>query len=144
MLIGEYTHTVDEKRRVSLPAKFRKSLGKTVVVTHGLDGSLFIYALPEWQRIMEKLSELSIGQSDSRAFNRFMLAGAQDVSVDSLGRILIPDYLASYAKIEDSAVLIGVSDRVEVWNPATWQAYKAQTISQADRMAEKLGDLGAL
>ncbi len=142
MLIGEYNHTIDGKRRLSMPAKFRKALGKQVVVTHGLDQSLFVFATNEWQRIVEKLSTLSMGSSDSRAFNRFLLAGAVDLEIDSLGRILLPDYLATFAGLDTKAVLIGVHDRVEIWNEERWQTYKKRIESDADVMAEKLGELG--
>jgi len=76
MLIGEYTHTIDDKKRVSIPAKFRKELGKQIVITHGLDNCLWIYPTKRWQEVAEKLSRLSLGQADTRSFNRFMLAGA--------------------------------------------------------------------
>lgn len=142
MLIGEYNHTLDDKRRVSLPAKFRKALGKQVVVTHGLDSCLFIFSSRQWETILEKLSTLSMGQADSRAFNRFLLSGAVDLEVDSLGRILIPDYLAKFADLQGKAILIGVSDRVEMWNESNWAAYKERIEKEADVMAEKLGDLG--
>jgi len=144
MLIGEYIHSIDDKRRMSLPAKFRKALGKKVVVTHGLDSCLFVFSLTQWERILDKLGSLSMGQSDSRAFNRFLLAGAVDVEIDSLGRILLPDYLTKFAKLSKSAVLIGVHDRVEVWNETNWKAYKKRIESSADVMAEKLGELGVL
>ena len=147
MLIGEYIHTIDDKRRMSLPAKFRKALGKKVVVTHGLDSCLFVFSLSEWEKILEKLGDLSMGQSDSRAFSRFLLSGAQDMSVDSLGRILIPEYLSDFAGLTSKggkAVLIGVHDRIEVWNEKNWTAYKKRLSKDADGMAEKLGALGVI
>ena len=144
MLIGEYTHKLDGKRRLSLPAKFRQKLGKKVVVTHGLDSCLFVFSEHQWETILMKLSELSMGQSDSRAFNRFLLAGATDVEIDSLGRILIPDYLAQFAQVQATAVLIGVQDRVEVWNEKNWKTYKQRVEKQADKVAQKLGELGVL
>jgi MraZ protein len=144
MLIGEYNHTLDGKRRMSLPAKFRKDLGKQVVVTYGLDTCLFVFSKTQWEGILGKLSGLSMGQSDSRAFNRFLLAGATDIDIDSLGRILIPEYLAEFAQISTNAVVIGVSDRVELWNEAHWSTYKTRIGKQADVMAEKLGELGVL
>lgn len=144
MLIGEYIHTLDNKRRLSLPAKFRKALGKQVVVTRGLDQSLFVFSTRQWESVVSKLGTLSMGQSESRAFNRFLLAGANEAEVDSLGRILLPEYLAEFASLKEKAVLIGVSDRVEVWNEKNWTAYKNKTLKEADLMAEKLGELGVL
>ena len=143
MLIGEYTHTVDEKKRISLPSKFRKEIGKKVVVTHGLDNCLFMYPIKEWQKISAKLSELGMGQADTRGFNRFMLAGAIEIEVDSIGRILIPDFLRNFAKLEEKVVFAGVHNRIEIWNDKRWSEYKEKIEKQADMMAEKLGQIGA-
>ncbi len=144
MLIGEYTHTIDDKKRISLPAKFRKEVGKAVVITHGLDNCLFLYSLAEWEKIAEKLGSLGMGQADTRGFNRFMLAGAVEVDVDSLGRILIPDFLQSFAELSEKVVFTGVHNRIEIWNDKLWDAYKKRIEKQADKLAEKLGDIGAL
>lgn len=144
MLIGEYTHTIDDKKRISLPIKFRKELGKKIVVTHGLDNCLFVYTLKEWQKISEKISELGMGQADKRGFNRFMLAGATLVDVDSIGRILIPEYLRDFAEVKEKVVFTGVYSRVEIWNEKRWIEYKQKVIKNADMMAEKLGDIGAI
>ena len=122
MLIGEYTHNLDEKKRISLPSKFRKELGKTVVVTHGLDNCLFLYPMKEWSKIAEKIGGLSMGQADTRGFNRFMLAGASEIDVDSAGRILVPDHLKSFAGLSGKVVFAGVHSRVEIWNDSAWQA----------------------
>ena len=144
MLIGEYTHTVDEKNRVSLPVKFRKEIGKKVVVTHGLDNCIFLYSMSEWNSVAEKLGGLGIGQSDTRGFNRFMLAGAVEIEVDSIGRILIPDFLKKFADLKDKVVFTGVHSRVEIWNSGRWIDYKSRIEKQADKLAEKLGEIGAL
>ena len=144
MLIGEYTHTIDDKKRISLPIKFRKELGKKIVVTHGLDNCLFVYTLKEWEKISEKISELGMGQADKRGFNRFMLAGASLVDVDSIGRILIPEHLRDFAEVKEKVVFTGVYNRVEIWNEKRWSEYKQKVIKNADMMAEKLGDIGAI
>lgn len=144
MLIGEYTHTIDDKKRISLPIKFRKELGKKIVVTHGLDNCLFVYTLKEWEKISEKISELGMGQADKRGFNRFMLAGATLVDVDSIGRILIPEHLRDFAEVKEKVVFTGVYSRVEIWNEKRWSEYKQKVIKNADMMAEKLGDIGAI
>ncbi|MES2436833.1 MAG: division/cell wall cluster transcriptional repressor MraZ [Patescibacteria group bacterium] len=144
MLIGEYTHSIDDKNRMSLPAKFRKEVGKKVVLTHGLDNCLFIYPLKEWEKIAEKLSGLSMGQADTRGFNRFMLAGAAEVDVDAVGRMLIPEHLANFAKLEGKVVCAGVHNRIELWNETTWMDYKKRISAQADQLAEKLGEIGVL
>lgn len=145
MLIGEYTHTLDEKKRISLPSKFRKELGKKVVVTHGLDNCLFLYPLKEWEKISEKLGNLSIGQADTRGFNRIMLAGAVELDVDAIGRVLIPEFLREFADMkEGKAVFAGVHSRVEVWDESRWKAYKTKVLKQADQLAEKLGEIGVI
>ncbi len=144
MLIGEYTHTLDPKKRLSLPAKFREKLGKKIVVTRGLDKCLFIYPIKEWQRISEKLGELSIGQSESRGFNRFMLSGAIETEVDSLGRILIPDFLKDFARLKNRVILAGVYNRVEAWDEKSWKEYKDRVEKEADVVAQKLGEIGAI
>lgn len=144
MLIGEYTHTLDAKKRVSLPSKFRKEIGKKVVVTHGLDNCLFVYPTKQWEKVTAKLNDLSLGQADTRGFNRFLLAGAVETGVDSIGRILIPDYLKDFAKLSSKVVLIGVHDRIEIWNEKEWSTYKKRIEKQADVLAEKLGEIGAI
>ena len=144
MLIGEYTHTTDDKNRISLPSKFRKEIGKNVVVSRGLDNCLFMYTVVEWKKIMEQLGGLGMGQSETRGFNRFMLAGAAEVSVDSAGRILIPEHLRNFAGIKSKVVFAGVYNRIEVWDEKTWNQYTSQVVKKADTMAEKLGDIGAL
>lgn len=144
MLIGEYTHTVDDKKRISLPAKFRKEVGAKVVITHGLDNCLFLYPLKEWEKIAEKLSNLSMGQSSSRNFNRFLLAGAVETEVDSIGRILIPDFLKEYADLKSKVVVTGVHNRIEIWNDKRWGEYKKRVEKEVDTLAEKLGEVGMI
>ena len=144
MLIGEYTHSIDAKKRVSLPAKFRKEIGKKIVITHGLDNCLFVYTLAQWEKVALQLTELSIGQADQRGYNRFMLAGAVEMDVDSIGRILIPEYLKEFADLDTRVVFIGVHGRVEIWNEDSWIKYKKQIQKNADAMAEKLGEIGVI
>jgi len=144
MLIGEYKHTLDEKKRISVPSKFRKILGKKVVITNGLDNCLFIYPIKEWEQIASKLSGLSWGTSDQRKFNRFMLSGATEISIDAVGRILIPEHLKAMAKIKTKVVFAGVYSRVEVWDEQTWGRHKAEVVKDADQVAERLGEIGAI
>lgn len=139
MLIGEYTHRLDTKRRVSLPAKMRRSLGERVVITRGLDHCLFLYTTEEWGRIALKLSGLPLGQSRTRQFVRMMLAGAEEVEVDSLGRILIPEHLKSYAALSGKVVITGVFNRVELWSKEEWDSYRSSVEKRADELAEELG-----
>ena len=144
MLIGEYKHTVDEKKRLSLPSKFRKELGKKVIITPGLDGCLFVFTEKQWKVIAEKLSQSSMLASDVRSFNRYMFGGAADATVDSIGRVLIPEFLHSHAKLGSKVVVIGVQDRVEIWNEDAWKKYKAVVEKEADTLAERLGGVGVL
>ncbi len=144
MLIGEYLHTLDNKKRISLPAKFRKEVGRKVVVTRGLDSCLFMYPQKAWEKIASKVSDLPVGQADTRGMSRFLLAGAVEVEVDSAGRILIPDFLKDFADLKTRVVLAGVSDRIEIWNEKTWEEYKRRIEKSADQMAQTLGDLGIL
>lgn len=144
MLIGEYVHTIDPKKRLSLPVKFRKELGKTVIVTRGLDQCLFIFPPASWKKLVQKFGELSFGSSESRSFNRFMLSGAVEVDVDSAGRILLPEFLKGFAGLKSKVVLAGVNDRVEIWDEKRWNSYKAKIESQGDALAQKLGEIGVI
>lgn len=144
LLIGEYEHTLDEKKRISLPKHFREGLGKRVVVTRGLDNCLFVYSRDSWGKIAEKLQSLSFVNADTRGFNRFMLSGAAEVDVDNVGRILIPEHQKAFAGLKKRVVFTGVSDRVEIWDADRWFRYKKLIDKNAERMAKKLGEIGAL
>jgi len=144
LLIGEYEHTLDEKKRISLPKAFRASLGKRLVVTRGLDNCLVIYPPHAWEKMADKLQSLSIVQTDTRGFSRFLLSGAAEVEVDVVGRILIPEHQKAYAGLKKRVVFAGVSDRVEVWDADRWIRYKSRIDRDAERMAKKLGEIGAL
>jgi len=144
MFLGEYEHTLDEKKRVSLPKAFRAGLGKKMVMTRGLDNCLFVYSENAWEKVAAKLDQLSFAQADTRGFNRFILSGAAEISADGAGRILIPDHQKDFAGLKKEVVFAGVSDRVEIWDKEKWKSYKARIEKQADAMAEKLGEIGAL
>lgn len=142
MLIGEYIHSLDKKKRVSIPAKMRRELGETVIITRGLDKCLFIYPVEEWKVLAKKLSELSIGQVRTRQFVRLMLAGAYDAEVDALGRILIPDHLKEYAELKSKVVITGVFARAEIWDQEKWNEYRGSVEERADQIAQELGEEG--
>ena len=142
MLIGEHIHTLDDKNRLSLPARFRRELGKSVVVTPGLDNCLFIFTEKEWKRLSGELAERSMLQSDNRSFNRFIFGQAAPSDIDNLGRILVPDYLKNHAGLKSKVALIGVQNRVEIWDKSSWAKYKQTVVKSADTIAEKLGGLG--
>ena len=142
MFIGEYKHSVDVKKRLALPSKFRKELGKSVVVTRGLDSCLFVYSMHEWEKLAQKLGTMPIGESNTRSFVRLMLAGAVDVTSDSQGRILIPDYLKEYAEIRKDVIVAGLFNRLEVWDEKKWSTYKKNAEKNTEKIAENLGKLG--
>ncbi len=142
MFIGEYQATIDDKGRISIPSKFRAHLKSKIVVTKGLDESLFIYTEDEWYKLAEKLSTLSIATSNTRAFARLMLAGAMDCDIDKQGRIVLPGYLKDFAKIQKKIVFAGLFNRIEVWSEELWTAYKEQTEKDSNAIAEQLGNMG--
>lgn len=142
MFIGEYIYSIDAKKRLAIPSKFRKALGKKAVITRGLDNCLIIYPLTEWSKMAKKLESLPSSQTDARSFARIMLSGAVDVELDKLGRILIPDYLKSYAALKKNVAILGLSNRIEIWDERKWQEYKKKTEMAAGDIAERLKELG--
>lgn len=144
MLIGQYTHDLDPKKRLTLPSKWRTDLGKKVVVTNGLDSSLFVFPVKEWECVAEKLSSSSFGNKDTRDFNRFILGNAFETDVDAAGRIVIPDTLKAFAKLSDKVVLVGMHSRLEIWGESAWKACTAKVSGEADALAGKLHELGIL
>lgn len=142
MLIGHYIHGLDEKKRISIPSKWRTLLGKKVIVTSGLDKSLFVFSQKEWQKIAEKLSSLSFTNKETRSFTRFMLSNAFDTDLDSVGRILITDALKNFANINKKAVLVGMHSRIEIWSEEEWEKYSNLNNKNADSVASKLSDIG--
>lgn len=145
MLIGEYTHTIDDKGRVSLPAKFRALLGKKIIITPGLDNCLFVFTAKEWEKVAGRLSEnSSVLSADMRSFTRYMFGGAFSSQVDSIGRILIPDFLRSRSGLGSKVAIVGVQNRLEIWNEEGWREYKSKVEKEADGLAEKLSGLGIM
>ncbi|MEK3809046.1 division/cell wall cluster transcriptional repressor MraZ [Bacillus sp. FSL H8-0547] len=133
MFMGEYHHTIDAKGRMIVPAKFREELGETFVITRGLDQCLFGYPMSEWKMIEEKLKALPLTKKDARAFTRFFFSGAVECELDKQGRINLAAPLLQYAKLEKECVVIGVSNRIELWDQAIWDTYVAE---QEDSFAE--------
>ncbi len=142
MFIGEYNHNLDEKGRLAIPSKFREELRGGAVVTKGLDGCLFLYTISEWKLLAEKLANLPISQSNTRAFARLMLAGAMDVTLDKQGRIVIPDYLRKYVNLTKKVVVSGLYNRLEIWDEGKWEEYKEKTEAESGDIAEQLGEIG--
>lgn len=144
MLIGQYTHDLDPKKRLTLPSKWRVNLGKKVVVTSGLDNSLFIFPVKEWEKVAEKLSQSGFGNLDTRSFNRFILGNAFETDVDAAGRIVIPDTLKDFAHLSEKVVLAGMYSRIELWNESSWKKNISKVNGEADTLASKLSELGIL
>lgn len=142
MFIGEYIYSIDKKRRISIPSKFRKDLGQKAVITRGLDNCLVLYPMPEWQKLARKLQELPAARGEARGFVRILLSGATDVSFDKLGRILVPDYLKKCAFLKKNVAIIGLGNRIEVWDEKKWQTYKVKTEAKVENIAERLEELG--
>lgn len=142
MFIGEYSHSIDPKRRLAMPSKFRGELGNRVVVTRGLDRSLFVYPMKVWEALAEKLGTMPVGEAATRSFVRLQLAGAADVELDSQGRVLIPDYLTEYAELTKGTVIVGLFNRLEIWSEEKWKSYKAEAEKNTGAVAEELGKLG--
>ena len=142
MFLGEYTYTIDDKKRLAIPAKFRQLLGKKAIITRGLDKCLFLYPMKEWGKLAEKLSQLPLSQADARGFARIMLAGAMEVNSDRLGRILVPNYLRKYASLEKKVIIAGLYNRIEIWDEKKWNTYKQKMEREAGDIAERLKELG--
>lgn len=142
MFIGEYNYSIDEKKRLAVPAKFRQLLGTKAVITRGLDQCLFLYSAKEWGNLAKKLAQLPLSQADARGFARLMLTGAMEVDFDNLGRILVPDYLKGYALLKKKVIVAGVYNRIEIWDEVKWQTYKKKTENTVGDIAERLKELG--
>ncbi len=137
---GEYSHSIDAKGRLIIPAKFREILGEQFVVTRGFDGCLFVFAQEGWDQFEEKLQALPMDKPEARALGRFFISGAIDAEVDKQGRILVPSNLLQHAKIEKDAVIAGVGNRVEIWNKTEWE--KASTFEDINSIAAKMSEYG--
>ncbi|HBW12871.1 MULTISPECIES: division/cell wall cluster transcriptional repressor MraZ [Proteiniclasticum] len=141
MLIGEFSHGMDKKNRIIIPAKLREGLGDTFIMTKGLDSCLYIYPKSEWEVFEKKLKALPMTDKNVRAFVRFFFSGANEMEPDKMGRVLIPQSLLSYAGIEGEVVSVGMMDRVEVWSKEKWTAYNESDMDM-DAIAAKMNELG--
>jgi MraZ protein len=140
MFMGEYQHSIDEKGRMIIPAKFRDALGTRFVVTRGLDQCLFVYPETEWKNIEQKLKSLPFTRSDARAFTRFFFSGATESELDKQGRVNLPNTLIQHAQLNKECVVIGVSNRVEIWSKEMWEGYFSESADSFNEIAEKIVD----
>lgn len=121
MFLGEYTHTIDDKGRVTIPARFRAELAGGLVVTRGFDRNLMIYPLTEWQEMAERVAARPVSDENVRAFRRRIFAGATDLEPDRQGRIVLPQYLREFAGIDGEVVVAGMYDYIELWDAEAWR-----------------------
>ncbi|MGD0152660.1 MAG: division/cell wall cluster transcriptional repressor MraZ [Thermacetogeniaceae bacterium] len=140
MFIGEHQHSFDAKGRLIMPVKFRAQLGERCIATRGMDRSLFVFPLDEWNMLEQKLRKLPLTSPEARAFTRFIFSGATECELDPQGRILIPPSLREHAAINREVVIIGVSSRIEVWAKERWLEYSAPVSEHFDDLASKLGE----
>jgi MraZ protein len=136
--MGEYHHSIDNKGRLIVPSKFRDELGDMFIITRGLDQCLFGYPVSEWELIEEKLKGLPLTKKDARAFTRFFFSGATESELDKQGRINIPAPLLQFAKLEKECVILGVSNRIEIWSKQIWEDYFTQSEESFAEIAENM------
>ena len=142
MFLGEFGHTLDDRGRLSIPARYRPELANGLVVTRGLDRCLFVWPMDEWRPIAEKLSQLSLMDADARRIHRLLFSGATDTAPDRLGRILLPAFLREYAELADKVVVVGLLNRLEIWSEANWGTERAQDEAGSAQLAEHLFSRG--
>ncbi len=141
MFLGRHSHSIDEKGRLALPARFREELGAGVVVTRGFDTCLLVYPIAAWQPLAERVSALSVGDPDARVLRRMLFAHASDLQPDRQGRILLPADLRTWSGLEREAIVAGMHDYIEIWTPAGWEAQDAIVEREGSSIAERLAQL---
>jgi len=132
MFLGEYAHTIDDKGRLTLPAKYRTDLASGVVVTRGLDKCLFVFPMEEWKKLSEKVSALPLTDMQAREFRRLLFSGATDADLDKQGRVLLPQYLREYAELNGNVIVAGLNTHMEIWAPDAWNTIRANLDSAAN------------
>ncbi len=142
MFMGEYSHTIDTKGRLIIPAKFRELLGEEFVLTKGLDGCLSIYPMEEWKSFEEKLKSLPLTNKNARKFSRFFVSGATVCELDKQGRILVPSTLREFAGLEKDVVLTGSLNRIEIWSKTKWT--ENSDYDDMDSIAEDMQSMGII
>lgn len=139
MFIGEFHHSIDAKGRLIMPAKFREQLNECCVITRGIDQCLFIYPIEEWKILLEKVNGLPVNRKDARQFLRFFLSGACECEFDKQGRINLSTPLMNYAGLSKDCVIIGVSNRIEIWEKEKWTQYFDFSVDSILDIAENIG-----
>ena len=142
MFKGEYSHTIDDKGRLIMPAKYRELLGEGFVITRGFDKCLFVFDQEDWDKFEGDLKALNIGTKGVRDLQRFFIGGAVDGEIDKQGRTLIPQVLRKFADLEKDVVLVGVGGHIEIWNSTSWE--NNGSFDDVDQIAERLSELGIM
>ena len=138
MFMGEYHHTIDDKGRIIIPAKFREELGDVFIITRGIENCLFVYSMESWNRITDKLNSLPFTKKDARNFVRFFMSGATNVELDKQGRVNVTAPLVQYANLVKDCVVIGTGDRLEIWSQESWDDFFNSTKDSMSDIAENL------
>ena len=138
MFMGEYHHNIDEKGRLTLPSKFRSDLENKFVVTRGLEKCLFVYTPETFEKLTVKLNSLPFTKKDARNFSRFFLSGATVLEFDKQGRVNLTPTLIKYAELTKECVIIGVGDRLEIWNDSNWNLFLKENETNLSDIAENL------
>ncbi|MFQ5575447.1 MAG: division/cell wall cluster transcriptional repressor MraZ [Anaerolineae bacterium] len=144
MFFGQFEHSIDNKGRLTIPAKFKEALAGGVVITRGLDGCLWAFTKEEWRAVSQKIAGLTMANTDARRFTRFIFSGATDAIPDRAGRVVIPQNLQEYAGINGEAVVAGMLNRLEIWNPQRWADEQQTMTEDPETLAAHLADLGIL
>lgn len=138
MFIGQYAHNLDSKGRIIIPSKVRSELGERFILTRGIDKCLYIYPLGEWKIMEEKMKKLPLTNKKARQFSRFFLSGAQEIELDKMGRMNIPKHLTEYAELLKECLIVGVSERLEVWNTQKFEEEFDSFADDFESLAEEM------
>ena len=142
MFIGQFEHAIDEKNRLAIPVKFRRAISGGAVITKGLDGCLFLFTSEKFKKMAQSIGELPLTKSSARVYARLILAGASDVEFDKQGRVILPQYLRDYAGLTHVSIVVGVYDRIEIWDKSKWGKTVEKLDSKVGKITEELSDLG--
>lgn len=140
MFIGEFEHTLDNKRRLAMPYRFRRALGKGAVITRGLEQNLVVYPRDEWEKLANKLAALPSFDKSVREFQRLIFSGAAEVEFDRAGRMLIPGFLVEYASLKAQVIVVGLHSKIEVWGKQSWD--KVKKAGDEQEIMKRLSELG--
>ena len=142
VFLGEYRHNLDDKSRITVPSKFRDSFGDGLVITKGFENCLFVFTKTDWLEFSSQIQKLRTLKKDARTLSRFIFGGASEDAIDKQGRVMVPSSLRDWGQIKKEVVIIGVSNRLEVWSEANWDKVENEAAASYSEIAEELADLG--